>query len=206
MSFDGHRVGPRSQRSRERTAVLSVVTDDGSTQSDSLIDGIVREGARHMLAAGLEAEVNQYTAELVADRDEAGRRLVVRNGHYQPQAVVNAASPVEVRAPRVNDRRVDEDPGERKRLSSRNQAPWYRKSPKISQVLPLLYLHGLSCGDFVPPLEQFLGPAAGLSPATATRLTKQWQDDHAFQDRDLSDHDFVYGWSCSECAWTAPRS
>lgn len=176
--------------------MLSVVTDEGSTQSGSLIDEIVREGARRMLAAALEAEVNQYIAELTAETDERGHRLVVRNGHHRPRTVVTAAGPVEVRAPRVNDRRVDEATGERKRFSSKILAPWCRKSPKISEVLPLLYLHGLSSGDFVPALEQFLGGTAGLSPATVTRLTKQWSDDHAaFQDRDLSDRDFVYVWA-----------
>jgi hypothetical protein len=82
---------------------------------------------------------------------------------------------VEVKAPRVNDKRVDEETGERKRFSSAILPPWCRKSPKISDVLPLLYLHGLSPGDFVPALEQFLGSSAGLSPATVTRLTRQWQ-------------------------------
>ncbi|MFD0530420.1 IS256 family transposase [Kitasatospora arboriphila] len=121
---------------------------------------------------------------------------MVRNGHHQPRTVVTAAGPVEVTAPRVDDRRVDEATGERKRFSSRILAPWCRKSPKISEVLPLLYLHGLSSGDFVPALEQFLGSSAGLSPATVTRLTRQWQDDHAaFQQRDLSDRDFVYVWA-----------
>ncbi|CAM5424348.1 hypothetical protein SLAVM298S_03151 [Streptomyces lavendulae subsp. lavendulae] len=176
--------------------MLSVVTDDGSTQSGSLIDEIVREGARRMLAAALEEEVNQYIAELAAETDSAGRRLVVRNGHHQIRTVVTAAGPVAVRAPRVNDRRVDEVTGERKRFSSKILAPWCRKSPKISEVLPLLYLHGLSSGDFVPALEQFLGGTAGLSPATVTRLTRQWSDDHAaFQARDLSDRDFVYVWA-----------
>ncbi len=176
--------------------MLSVVTDDGSTQSGSLIDEVVREGARRMLAAALEAEVNQYIAELAAETDERGHRLVVRNGHHRPRTVVTAAGPVEVKAPRVNDRRVDDTTGERKRFSSKILAPWCRKSPKISEVLPLLYLHGLSSGDFVPALEQFLGGTAGLSPATVTRLTKQWSDDHtAFQDRDLSDRDFVYVWA-----------
>ncbi|MFG3383250.1 IS256 family transposase [Streptomyces sp. NPDC047999] len=176
--------------------MLSVVTDDGFTQSGSLIDEIVREGARRMPAATLEAEVNEYTAELTAETDEHDRRLVVRNGHHRPRTVVTAAGPVEVKAPRVNDRRVDHATGERKRFSSRILAPWCRKSPKISEVLPLLYLHGLSSGDFVPAPEQFPGGTAGLSAATVTRLTKQWSDDHAaFQDRDLSDRDYVYVWA-----------
>ncbi|SES27079.1 Transposase, Mutator family [Streptomyces qinglanensis] len=150
-----------------------------------------------MLAAALEAEVNQYIAELAAKTDEHGRRLVVRNGHHRPRTVVTAAGAVAVTAPRVNDRRIDEVTGERKRFSSNILAPWCRKSPKVSEVLPLLYLHGLSSGDFVPPGAGAVPRGtAGLSPATVTRLTKQWRDDHAaFQDRDLSDRDFLYVWA-----------
>ncbi|TKA01220.1 IS256 family transposase [Actinacidiphila oryziradicis] len=175
--------------------MLTVVNDDASTRDGSLIDEIVREGARRMLAAALEAEVDAYIAELAEERDERGRRLVVRNGHHQPRKVTTSAGSVEVRAPRVNDKRVDETTGERRRFSSAILPPWCRKSPKIAEVLPLLYLHGLSTGDFVPALEQFLGSSAGLSPATVTRLTAQWQADHAaFQDRDLSQTDYVYIW------------
>ncbi|MER6402054.1 IS256 family transposase [Streptomyces viridosporus] len=176
--------------------MLSVVNEEGSTSTGSLIDEIVREGARRMLAAALEAEVDQYIAELAAERDERGRRPVVRNGHHRPRTVTTAAGPVEVRAPRVNDRRVDETSGERQRFASKILPPWCRKSPKISEVLPLLYLHGLSGGDFVPALEQFLGSSARLSATTANRLTRQWQDDHAaFQRRDLSESDYVYVWA-----------
>ncbi|WP_030462322.1 IS256 family transposase [Kitasatospora sp. NRRL B-11411] len=176
--------------------MLSVVNADGATESGSLIDEIVREGTRRMLAAALEVEVGQYIAELAAQTDEQGHRLVVRNGRHLPRTVATAAGPVEVTAPRVNDRRVDEVTGERKRFSSQILAPWCRKSPKVSEVLPLLYLHGLSSGDFVPALEQFLGSSAGLPPATVTRLTKQWGEDRtAFQSRDLSDRDFVYVWA-----------
>jgi transposase-like protein len=98
--------------------VLSVVNADGSTPNGSLIDEIVREGARRMLAAALEAEVNTYIAELAGECDEAGRRLVVRNGYHQPRKVATAAGTVEVKAPRVNDKRVDEATGERRRFSS----------------------------------------------------------------------------------------
>lgn len=176
--------------------MLTVVNADGSTPNGSLIDEIVREGVRRMLAAALEAEVNAYIAELAGERDESGHRLVVRNGHHQPRKVTTSAGVVEVTAPRVNDKRIDEATGERKRFSSAILPPWARKSPKISEVLPLLYLHGLSSGDFVPALEQFLGSSAGLSPATVTRLTVQWQADHrAFMDRDLSTTDYVYVWA-----------
>jgi transposase-like protein len=195
--MDWYRVGPRCRAGREGAPVLSVVNADGTTTDGSfLIDEIVREGARRMLAAALEAEVNSYIAELADQRDEKGHRLVVRNGHHQPRKVTTAAGVVEVKAPRVNDKRVDEATGERKRFSSAILPPWCRKSPKISEVLPLLYLHGLSSGDFVPALEQFLGSSAGLSPATVTRLTQQWQADHtAFMDRDLAEVNYVYVWA-----------
>ncbi|MFI5868067.1 IS256 family transposase [Streptomyces sp. NPDC051546] len=176
--------------------MLTVVNEDGTTPHGSLIDEIVREGARRMLAAALEAEVNAYIAESADQQDESGRRLVVRNGFHQPRKVTTAAGAIEVKAPRVNDKRVDEATGERKRFSSAILPPWARKSPKISEVLPLLYLHGLSSGDFMPALEQFLGSSAGLSPATITRLTTQWQADHkTFMDRDLSATDYVYVWA-----------
>ncbi len=176
--------------------MLTVVNEDGTTPHGSLIDEIVREGARRMPAAALEAEVNAYTAELPNPKDDSGRRLVVRNGFHQPRKVTTAAGAIEVKAPRVNDRRVDEATGERKRFTSAILPPWARKSPKTSEVLPLLYLHGLSSGDFVPALEQFLGSSTGLSPATITRLTAQWQaDDKAFMDRDLSATDYVYVWA-----------
>ncbi|MEU9602804.1 IS256 family transposase [Streptomyces sp. NPDC048109] len=176
--------------------MLTVVNEDGKTPHGSLIDDIVREGARRMLAAALEAEVNAYISELADQRDDSGRRLVVRNGFHQPRKVTTAAGAIEVKAPRVNDKRVDEATGERKRFSSAILPPWARKSPKISEVLPLLYLHGLSSGDFVPALEQFLGSSAGLSPATITRLTAQWQADHkAFMNRDLSATDYIYVWA-----------
>ncbi|MFR9799975.1 IS256 family transposase [Streptomyces sp. MS06] len=177
--------------------MLSVVNHDRTTvNGSSLTDEIVREGARRMLAAALEAEANAYIAELADERDDDGRRLVVRNGHQRARKVTTAAGAVEVKAPRVNDKRVDDETGERKRSSSAILPPWCRKSPKISEVLPLLYLHGLSFGDFVPALEHFPGSAAGLSPATVTRLTQQWQADHQESgERDLSASDYVYVWA-----------
>ena len=109
--------------------------------------------------------------------------------------MITAAGAVPVRAPRVNDKRIDEETGERQRFSSAILPAWARKSPQVAEVLPLLYLHGLSSSDFGPALEQFLGSAAGLSAATITRLTTQWQDDAAaFNKRSLTDTDYVYVW------------
>ena len=164
--------------------------------SGSLLDEIAREGARRMLAAALKAEAEAYIEALVDQVDEAGHRLVVRNGHHERRTVTTAAGAIEVRAPRVNDKRVDEATGERKRFASSILPAWCRRSPKVSDVLPLLYLHGLSGGDFVPALEQFLGTGAGLSASTITRLCEQWQDEQkAFAGRDLSGVDYVYVWA-----------
>jgi len=148
-----------------------------------------------MLAAALQAEVAAYIEQFGDQFDEDGRRLVVRNGYHYEREVLTAAGAVTVRAPRVNDRRVDPDSGERQRFSSAILPAWARKSPQISEVLPLLYLHGLSTSDFGPALEQFLGSGAGLSATTITRLTSQWQDEaKTFAARDLSGTDYVYLW------------
>jgi transposase-like protein len=146
-----------------------------------------------MLAEALRAEVDAYIAAFAAERDDNGRRLVVRNGYHEPREVLTSAGAVEVTAPRVNDKRTDPVTGERQRFSSAILPAWARKTPKITEVLPLLYLHGLSSGDFVPALGQFLGSSAGLSQAVITRLTEQWKaEQRAFAQRDMSGADYVY--------------
>ena len=146
-----------------------------------------------MLAEALRAEVEAYIARFSDERDEDGRRLVVRNGYHQPREVLTSAGAAGVTAPRVNDKRTDPVSGERKRFSSAMLPPWPRKTPKITEVLPLLYLHGLSGGDFVPALGQFLGSAAGLSAPVITRLTETWKaEQRAFAQRDLSQVGYVY--------------
>jgi len=179
--------------------MLTVVPDpagrDGSAPS-SLIDEIVREGARRMLAEALQAEIDAYVSQLSGERDENGRRLVVRNGYHQSREVLTSAGAVQVTVPRVNDKRTDPQTGERKRFSSAILPPWARKTPKVTEVLPLLYLHGLSSGDFVPALGQFLGSSAGLSGPVITKLTEQWQaEQRAFAARDLSQVDYVHVWA-----------
>jgi putative transposase len=145
----------------------------------SLLDELVLDGARRMLAAALEAEVAAYIERHRDEVDENGRRLVVRNGYHGEREVLTGAGAVPVTAPRVNDKRIDAETGERQRFASAILPAWARKSPKVAEVLPLLYLHGLSSQDFAPAMEQFLGTGAGagLSAATITRLTAQWQDE-----------------------------
>jgi putative transposase len=177
--------------------MLRVLTDDDARAELHVgLDEIVREGARRMLAVALEAEVDAYVAAFADDVDDRGRRLVTRNGHAEPRTVTTVAGGIEIEAPRVNDRRVDEATGERQRFASVIVAPWCRKSPKVTEVLPLLYLHGMSSADFAPALEEFFGSAAGLSASVITRLTKQWQaDQRAFAERSLAERDYVYVWA-----------
>jgi transposase-like protein len=181
--------------------VLTVVQNTSAADSEagaarSLLDEIVRDGARQMLAAALKAEVAAYVAQFADQLDENGHRLVVRNGYHAEREVLTAAGAVTVKAPRVNDKRVDPETGERQRFSSAILPAWARKSPQVTEVLPLLYLHGLSSGDFVPALGQFLGSAKGLSGPVITKLTEQWKaEQRVFAERDLSDVDYVYLWA-----------
>ena len=113
----------------------------------------------------------------------------------RPRTVKTVAGAVEVEAPRVDDQRVDAETGERQRFHSSILLPWCRRSPQVSAVLPLLYLHGLSTGDFVPALSEFFGDKAGLSGPVVARLTRTWQAEQAaFASRSLAEVDYVYIW------------
>ena len=158
------------------------------------LDDLAREGALRMIAAALEAEVDEYVASFVDELDEDGKRLVVRNGKAKERKLTVGSGTVPIRAPRVNDKRVDEETGERKRFSSRILPAYARRSPKVTEVLPILYLHGLSTGDFGPALRDLLGEdASGLSSSSIQRLTETWQAEHAaFRTRELRFHRYAY--------------
>jgi putative transposase len=155
------------------------------------LDGLAREGARRMIAAAMEAEVAEYVARHRGERDGEGRALVVRNGRARPRKVTLGAGTVEIKAPRVHDGREGE------KFTSRILPPYMRRSPKVAETLPILYLRGLSTGDFRPALEGLLGEdAAGLSAANITRLLGVWEEEYAaFRRRDLSGVDYVYVWA-----------
>src|SRR3954451_8119051 len=143
------------------------------------LDDLAREGARRLIAAALKAEADDYVERFAEDRGEDGRRLVVRNGRARERRVTVGSGTVAVQAPRVNDKRINEQTGERQRFSSKILPAYARRSPKVNDVLPVLYLRGLSTGDFRPALEQLLGEdAAGLSPSTISRLCKDWEGEH----------------------------
>jgi transposase-like protein len=155
------------------------------------LDEIAREGARRMLAVALQAEVEEYLQCAKEARDDQGHALVVRNGRARERRVSLSVGELKVRAPRVDDRR----PGER--FSSRILPPYMRRSPRIDEALPVLYLKGLSSGDFREALAALLGAAAaGFSASTITRLLQSWQEEYrAWRKRSLAGTDYVYIWA-----------
>ena len=159
------------------------------------LDELAREGARRMITAALAVEVEDYVGRRSGERDDQGRALVVRNGTSRPRNITLGSGTIEVAAPRVNDKRVVD--GQRQKFTSKILPPYMRRSPKVDAVLPLLYLHGLSTGDFQQALPTLLGDdAAGLSPAAITRLTHVWREEHAaWSKRSLADRDYVYVWA-----------
>jgi putative transposase len=171
--------------------MLKIVADDADREDLlSVLDELVAEGARRMLLAALEVEVADYIDRHQGLVDGEGHRLVVRNGRAEERTLVTGAGGLKIRAPRVHDRR------EGHRFTSSILPRYARRSPKVADVLPVLYLRGLSTGDFAPALEEFFGTDAGLSASTITRLIETWSDEYtAFEDRDLSDADFVYVWA-----------
>jgi transposase-like protein len=158
------------------------------------LDELAREGARRMIAAALEVEVDAYVGRFAEERDDAGHAKVVRNGRGKERTVTMGAGTVRLQAPRVNDKRVVD--GERQRFTSKILPPYLRRSKNVSEVLPVLYLRGLSSGDFREALPALLGDdAAGLSPSSITRLTAVWQEEHeTWRKRSLKDRDYVYVW------------
>ena len=158
------------------------------------LDELAREGARRMIAAALRAEADEYVARFGDELGEDGHRLVVRNGRARERHVTVGSGAVPVRAPRVNDKRIDEETGARQRFSSKILPADARRSPKVTEVLPILYLRGLSTGDFRPALEGLLGEdASGLSASTISRLCKEWEAHHErFSKRLLSFGRYAY--------------
>jgi putative transposase len=178
------------------------LTDRGSERGEipagnegrSPLDALVHEGARKMLQAALESEVQTFLEEHAARVDEHGRRLVVRNGHLPAREIVTGAGPLEIRQPRVRDKSAD--PSERVRFSSEILPPYLRKSKSVEELIPWLYLKGVSTGDFSDALQALLGPdVGGFSANVVVRLKEQWSQEYdAWSRRDLSEHRFVYFW------------
>ena len=167
-----------------------------SSNVPSPLDQLLHEGAREMLMRAVEAEVAAYIEAHQQEVDEQGRRLVVRNGQARQRTLVSGVGPIQIRAPRVDDRRVDEQ-GRKFRFTSEILPPYLRRTKSVEELIPWLYLKGISTGDFSEALQALLGPdAPGLSATTVVRLKEVWRRDYeAWSKRDLSAQRFVYLWA-----------
>ena len=177
-----------------RKPTAGPVVDTPIVAKDVLTE-VIRRGASRLLSAALEAEVEAYVERFAAERDEAGHRLVVRNGHAQLREIQTGVGSVEIQSPRVRDRHRDED-GEPMRFTSRILPPYLRRTRSLEDLIPWLYLKGVSTGDFSEALGALLGPdAPGLSAATVVRLKEVWATDFdQWSRRSLRGKRFVYLW------------
>jgi putative transposase len=176
--------------------------NDATTNADALplptekdvLTGVLHHGATQMLAQAIQAEVAAYLEARSHLRDDAGRQQVVRNGSLPQRTILTGIGPVEVKQPRVQDRRP---PEQRENFSSAILPPYLRKTKSIEELIPWLYLKGVSTGDFSEALAALLGPdAKGLSPNTVTRLKAVWQQEYdAWGKRSLAGKHYVYVWA-----------
>src|SRR5512135_1318598 len=155
---------------------------------------VLRDGARRMLAQAVEAEVAAWIDAHAHLKDEAGRRQVVRNGHLPERAIQTGIGDIEVKQPRVHDRRPA---GQREAFTPAVLPPYLRRTKSLEGLIPWLYLKGISTGDFSEALQALLGPdAPGLSAATVTRLKAAWEAEHeAWSKRSLKGKHYVYVWT-----------
>jgi putative transposase len=179
----------------EEDTVVALPRPGSGVMDDPLL-AVLREGARQMLTQAIEAEVETFLAAHAGLADEQGRRRLVRNGHAPERRLQTGIGPLEVRRPKLRDRGGVAD-GAPIRFTSAVLPAYLRRTRNIEELLPWLYLKGVSTGQFAEALTALLGPEApGLSPATVRRLTEGWQDEHErWQKRDLSARRYVYLWA-----------
>ena len=160
-----------------------------------VLEDIAREGARRMLQEAIEREVTDYVEAHKSCLDEAGHRLVVRNGRKPPRTILTGLGPLEVKQPRVDDRRTDGNGG-RLRFTSKILPPYLRKTKAIEELVPWLYLKGISTNDMPEALGHLGFDGSGLSPSSVVRLKELWQDQQRnWSKRDLSGKRYVYIWA-----------
>ena len=195
---DGSSAPVISSRSRQKNV-------PGSFEDDPLTE-VLRLGARRLLGQAVEAEVAGFVEAYAHLTDSAGRRRIVRHGHLPEREIQTGIGPVAVRCPRVRDRGAGET-GPRLRFTSRILPPYLRRAKSIEELLPWLYLKGISTGDFCEALAALLGPEApGLSASTIARLKEVWQGEREhWQRRDLSAKRYVYFWADGVYFWELCR-
>jgi putative transposase len=159
------------------------------------LEQIAREGARRALQKAIEDEVADYLNAHSQCLDDGGRRMVVRNGHKPTRTILSGLGPIDVKQPRVNDRRVDEN-GVRFRFTSKILPPYLRKTQSIEDLIPWLYLKGISTGEMSDALIHLGFDGTGLSASSVVRMTESWQ--HEYDDwskRSLTGKQYVYVWA-----------
>jgi putative transposase len=178
----------------EETTVVGLARPGGTVEDDPLLC-VLRDGARQMLMQAIEAEVAGFLAAHADRVDEHGRQRLVRNGHAPKRAIQTGIGPLEVQRPRVRDRGAGD--ASRIRFTSAVLPAYLRRTRNVEELLPWLYLKGISTGQFDETLTVLLGPnAPGLSATTVRRLVSTWQDEHRrWQGRDLSAKRYVYVWA-----------
>ncbi len=159
------------------------------------LEQIAREGARRALQKAIEDEVAEYLTTHRQCLDDAGHRLVVRNGHKSPRSILSGLGPIEVKQPRVDDRRVDEN-GVRFRFTSKILPPYLRKTQSIEDLIPWLYLKGISTGEMSDALVHLGFDGTGLSASSVVRMTEGWQGEYTdWSKRSLAGKEYVYLWA-----------
>ncbi|MFC1595386.1 IS256 family transposase [Gemmatimonadota bacterium] len=174
----------------------SIPSTEVTREVRSLLDEIVHQGAQEMLAAALKCEVAEFIDRYREVVDSSGQRQVVRNGYLPERRIQTGAGEMKVRQNRVRDRRGTKAP-EAVHFTSAILPPYLKKSKSIEELIPWLYLKGISTGDFQEALQALLGPGAGgLSATTINRLTRIWEDEHqTWSRRSLESKEYVYIWA-----------
>jgi len=177
-----------------RDSIPFPAADPSTPLRRDLLTQVLSNGAQQMLIRAVEAEAAQWIDDRRHLLDAAGHRRVVRNGHASPRTIVTGVGVMQVQMPRVHDRRPAP---QKERFTSAILPPYLRKAKAIDELIPWLYLKGVSTGDFTEALQALVGPdCPGLSATTVTRLVSQWQDEHDdWSRRDLSDKHYVYVWA-----------
>jgi putative transposase len=163
---------------------------------DDPITDVLRRGARKLLAEALDAEIESFLSQYADLKDEQGHKRVTRNGHLPERAIQTGIGPVPVKVPRVRDRQPEHEPGPI-RFNSSLIPPYLRKTKSMEELIPWLYLKGISTGDFSEALAALVGKdAPGLSAPTISRLKAVWEEEYEeWQKRDLSHRRYVYIWA-----------
>jgi len=188
---------PHAHEALEYATMNDATTNDDAlplaSQKD-VLTAVLHHGATQMLAQAIKAEVDAYLEAHSHLRDEAGRQLLVRNGFLPQRTILTGIGAVEVKQPRVKDRRPA---SQQEKFSSAILPPYLRKTKSIEELIPWLYLKGISTGDFSEALAAILGPQAkGLSAATITRLKAVWAEEYdAWSKRSLVGKHYVYVWA-----------